>query len=84
MEAIDVHAHIGMMDGFPQKGKEKELLFLTQDTQERMRDEAAVSVMMASAGEGIFPFGSQYNYRGESQSAYACTGSARGFISGSL
>lgn len=55
--AIDVHAHFGMADGFPQKGKEKEFLFLPQDVLDEMRKEAGVRVVMASAAEGIFPFG---------------------------
>lgn len=56
-EAIDVHAHVGLADGFPQKGKEKELLFMPQDVLDEMRREAGVRMVMASAAEGIFPFG---------------------------
>lgn len=55
LKAIDIHAHYGNPDCFPQKGVEKECLRLSLETLEREYGRQHIVAACLSPMEGIFP-----------------------------
>lgn len=55
LKAIDIHAHYGSPDCFPQKGVEKECLRLSLETLKREYGRQNITAACLSPMEGIFP-----------------------------
>lgn len=57
ISGIDVHAHFGPEDGFPQRGKTKEMLRVSLEQLKDYYQRANIVAAFVSPMDGIFPFG---------------------------